>query len=175
MAKLAAKNSSIFVNANSQTLELRNVQDWSVETSRNTIDVSTIGTEWKEFLSGQITGTGSFNTIFDPADTGAAQAIEDAMWEGEEVFFYVRPEGSGLENVQYAYSAMITNWNLSAGTEDAIKVAISFQITGEIMKGTEMNFLTNAAIKNALSIANGQESSRQYISGLQGQIDGLTG
>ena len=136
MAKLAAKNSRIFVSADSsQTLELRNVQDWSVETSRNTIDVSTIGTEWKEFLSGQITGTGSFNTIFDPTDTTASQTIENAMWNGTELTFQVRPEGSGSGKVQYTYKAMITGWNLTAATEDAIKVAISFQVTGEITKG----------------------------------------
>ena len=107
-----------------------------MSTARNAIDVSTIGTEWKEFLSGQITATGSCNLLFDPDDTTGSAAIESAMWEGTQITFYVRPEGSAAGNVQYSFSALLTAWDISAATEDAIKVAVSFQATGAITKGT---------------------------------------
>lgn len=136
MSKLASKNSQVLVAVSDNPTALTHVSDWSISTSRNTIDVSTIGTEWKEFLSGQITATGSCNLIFDPEDTVSANTIESAMWNGTTLIFYVRPEGSASGKVQYSFTALITAWNLSAAAEDAIKVAVSFQATGAITKGT---------------------------------------
>lgn len=136
MAKIASKNSQVLVSVGTTPTALTNARDWSIETSRNTIDVSTIGTEWKEFLSGQITATGSCNLLFDPENATAEAAVESAMWNGTQLTFYVRPEGSAAGKVQYTFNAMVTGWNLSAATEDAIVVAVSFQGTGAITKGT---------------------------------------
>lgn len=134
MSKIASKNSQVLVGTT--PTNLTNVSDWSMSTARNAIDVSTIGTEWKEFLSGQITATGSCNLLYDPDDTNGSATLESAMWDGTQVTFYVRPEGSTVGNVQYSFSALLTAWDISAATEDAIKVAVSFQATGAITKGT---------------------------------------
>ncbi len=134
MSKIASKNSQVFIGAT--PTQLTNVSDWSMSTARNAIDVSTIGTEWKEFLSGQITATGSCTMLFDPDDTEGSGVIESAMWNGTEITFYVRPEGSASGKVQYSFTALITAWDISAATEDAIKIALSFQATGAITKGT---------------------------------------
>ena len=136
MAKIASKNSQVLVGVGSNPTALTNARDWSMDTSRNTIDVSTIGTEWKEFLSGQVTATGSCNLLFDPDDTMGSSAVESAIWEGTPLSFYVRPEGSTSGKVQYTFTALVTGWNISAATEDAITVAVSFQATGAISKGT---------------------------------------
>lgn len=136
MSKIASKNSQVLVAVSDNPTALTNVSDWTMSTARNTIDVSTIGTEWKEFLAGQINATGSCNLLFDPEDTTSSTAIENAMWDGTQITFYVRPEGSTAGKVQYTFSALITAWDISAATEDAIKVAVSFQGTGAITKGT---------------------------------------
>ena len=136
MSKIASKNSQVLVAVGESPTQLTNARDWSIETSRNTIDVSTIGTEWKEFLSGQITATGSVNLLYDPEDTTASSTVENSMWVGTPLTFYVRPEGSETGKVQYSFSALVTGWNISAATEDAIVVAVSFQGTGAITKGT---------------------------------------
>lgn len=136
MAKIASKNSQVLVGVGSNPTALTNARDWSMETTRSTIDVSTIGTEWKEFLTGQITATGSCNLLFDPEDTLGAGAVESAMWAGTPLSFYVRPEGSTAGKVQLTFTGLVTNWNISAATEDAIVVAVSFQATGAISKGT---------------------------------------
>ncbi len=136
MAKIASKNSQVLVGVGTNPTALTNARDWSIATTRNTIDVSTIGTEWKEFLTGQITATGSCNLLFDPDDTLGAAAVESAMWGGSPLSFYVRPEGSTAGKVEYTFTGLVTGWNISAATEDAIVVAVSFQATGAISKGT---------------------------------------
>lgn|GEM_PF-1308309 len=129
-----AKNSEVLVEISGTTTKLVACSDWSLNCSRGTIDVSTIGTEWKEYPPGQISADGSTNLLFDPTNDEVATQIETAMWEGTELTFHIRPEGTGADKVDYKLSAYITAWNVSGATEDAIKVAVNFQGTGPIEK-----------------------------------------
>ena len=133
--KAASKNSKFYVVAESANNALVNIRDWSLSTTRNTIDISTIGTEWKEFLVGQVTGTGSFNLIFDDTDT-TAQSILTAIRNGNSLTFKIRPVGDTSGSPEMTFKALPTSWDLSAATEDAISVAVNFQVTEEITQGT---------------------------------------
>lgn len=136
MAKIAAKNSQVLVEVANSPTKLTNCADWTLNCERNTIDVSTIGTEWKEFLSGQINGNGSCTILYDPLDMTAGTGIENALFDGTNIRFYVRPQGSESGAVQYTIPALITSWNITGSTEDAIRVSVNFQGTGAITKGT---------------------------------------
>ena len=137
ITKIAAKNSLVLVEVSSTPTELVACSDWALNTSRGTIDVSTIGTEWKEYLPGQISADGSVNLLFDPTNDSVASAIESAMFEGTELKFHVRPQGTGAGKEDYALAAYVTGWNMTGATEDAIKVAVTFQGTGAIEKTSQ--------------------------------------
>jgi len=137
ITKLPSKNSEVLVEIESTPTKLVSCTDWALNCSRNTIDVSTIGTEWKEYLPGQISADGSTNLIFDPTNDTVAAAIESAMFDGTKLKFHVRPAGSGTGKVEYTLEAYVTGWNTTAATEDAIKVAVTFQGAGPITKGTQ--------------------------------------
>ena len=134
--KLASKNSQVLVEVGNAPTALVAARDWAMNCERNTIDVSTISTEWKEFLAGQISASGSTTLLYDPDNTSAESAIEDAMWDGAKLKFYIRPEGSEVGSVEYQLEAFVTTWNLTAATEDAIQVAVNFTGAGPIVKGT---------------------------------------
>lgn len=134
--KLASKNSQVLVGVGSTSTALVAARDWAMNCERGTIDVSTISTEWKEFLAGQITASGSVTLLYDPDNTGAEAAVEKAMWEGEKLKFHIRPEGTKVGSPEYTLDAFVTAWNLTAATEDAIQVAVSFTGAGPIVKGT---------------------------------------
>ena len=119
MAKLASKNSVVLVEISSTPTQLMACRDWTMTTNRNTIDVSTISTEWKEYLPGQIEATMSFTLLYDTANSAADTAIETAQWEGTELTFHIRPAGSTV-----------------GSPEDAIQVSVTAQGTGAITKGT---------------------------------------
>lgn len=133
--KTASKNSEVLIGISDTPTKLVNVSEWSMSTTRNTIDISTIGTEWKEFLTGQITATGSFNLIYDTTDT-TAQAVANAIKNGSNINVYIRPLGSTAGSPQTTFDALITSWDISAATESAITIAVQFQATGAITEGT---------------------------------------
>ena len=136
MAKLASKNSVVLVEISSTPTQIMACRDWTMTTNRNTIDVSTIATEWKEYLPGQIEATMSFTLLYDTSNAAADMAIETAQWEGTQLTFHIRPAGSGVGSPEYTLSAYVTQWDVSAATEDAIQVSVSAQGTGPITKGT---------------------------------------
>ena len=133
--KLASKNSQVLVGIGSTPTALVAARDWALNCERGTIDVSTISTEWKEFLAGQISASGSVTLLYDPDNAGAEGAIEDGMWDGEKLKFYIRPQGNKTGSPEYQLEAFVTTWNLTAATEDAIQVAVSFTGAGPIVKG----------------------------------------
>ncbi|MBQ7195899.1 MAG: hypothetical protein IJS40_00645 [Synergistaceae bacterium] len=135
MSKAASQKSEIKIGESANLAELVNVSDWSMNTTRNTIDVSTIGTEWKEYLVGQITATGSFNLIYDSTDT-AAQSVAAKIRAGETLKIHVYPLGSEATKPEIVFDALPTSWNLSAATEAAITIAVDFQVTGEVTETT---------------------------------------
>ena len=85
--KIASKNSVVMVEISSVPTQLMACRDWTMSTVRNTIDVSTIATEWKEYLAGQIEATMSFTLLFDTSNSDADSAIESAQWAGTPVTF----------------------------------------------------------------------------------------
>lgn len=135
MAKIASKNSKVLVEVSSNPTALVAARDWAMNCERGTIDVSTISTEWKEFLSGQIQASGSVTLLYDPDNTGAEAAIQTAMWNGEKLKIHIRPEGDKTGSTEYTLEVFVTTWNVSAATEDAIQVAVSFTGAGPITKG----------------------------------------
>ena len=136
MAKLASKNSVVMVDIGGTPTQLMACRDWTMTTARNTIDVSTISTEWKEYLAGQIEATMSFTLLFDTANSAADTAIETAQWLGTQLTFHIRPAGSTSGDPEYTLTAFVTQWDVSAATEDAIQVSVTAQGTGPITKGT---------------------------------------
>lgn len=133
--KIGSKDSQILVAIGTTPTLLNNARDWTMTCNRNTIDVSTISTEWKDYITGQIEAAGSFTLLFDPDDTMAGAAVETGMWEGTPLKFYIRPTGSTPGDIQYTLTALVTSWELSAATEDAIQISVSYTGTGPIVKG----------------------------------------
>ena len=136
MMKLASKNSQVLVEVNNLPTQLMACRDWNLNTARNTIDVSTISTEWKEYIPGQIESSGSCTLLFDSDNASAEAAIENAQWAGTPLRFYIRPQGSTAGAPEYQLTAIVTQYDVSATTEDAIQIAVSFTGTGPITKGT---------------------------------------
>jgi hypothetical protein len=129
---VAAKNSQVLVKIGETPVAFKELRDWSLSCERGTIDASVLSTEWKRFLSGQISATGSFTLFFDPDDATAEETIETAMFTGVEVELYFRPQGTGAGRKQYKLNAFVTTWSPAGATEDAVGVTVNFAGTGAI-------------------------------------------
>lgn len=135
--KIAAKNSQVMIKNASNVTALANVKDWALNMSRGTIDASTIDTEWKESLVGQISADGSMNLLLDPEDTTIQRALEDAMMNGTETEFHFRPQGTGTGKLDYSLTALVTQWNITGATEDAIAISVNIAGVGAVTRSSQ--------------------------------------
>jgi len=92
MGALSAKKAILKLDISGVKVPVGEVRSFSLETSLGTIDVSNIGTDWKEFLVGQAGWTASMELFYDPTDT-AQEALIDRTVEGTPCQFVILPFG----------------------------------------------------------------------------------
>lgn len=111
------------------------VRSYTLEIASNTIDVSTLGTDWKSFLRGQRSWSGTLECFYDPTDP-AQMELESQVDAGQSVTLTFLDLGNTAGNPRKSGSAVITNVTTTVATEDAIGLSISFQGQGELTVDT---------------------------------------
>jgi hypothetical protein len=89
---LSAKKAILKLDISGVKVPVGEVRSFSLETSLGTIDVSNIGTDWKEFLVGQAGWTASMELFYDPTDM-AQEALIDRTVAGTPCQFVILPFG----------------------------------------------------------------------------------
>lgn len=92
MGALSAKKAILKLDISGVKVPVGEVRSFNLETSLGTIDVSNIGTDWKEFLVGQAGWTASMELFYDPTDT-AQEALIDRTVAGTPCQFVILPFG----------------------------------------------------------------------------------
>lgn len=92
MGALSAKKAILKLDISGVKVPVGEVRSFSLETSLGTIDVSNIGTDWKEFLVGQAGWTASMELFYDPTDT-AQESLIDRTVAGTPCQFVILPFG----------------------------------------------------------------------------------
>jgi hypothetical protein len=155
MGALSAKKAILKLDISGVKVPVGEVRSFSLETSLGTIDVSNIGTDWKEFLVGQAGWTASMELFYDPTDT-AQDALIDRTVAGTPCEFVILPfgedevynlylggatggtftlgDGSSIETTDLAYNAT------AAQIQAALNTAYSED--GIIVAGTVITFPT---------------------------------
>ena len=155
MGALSAKKAILKLDISGVKVPVGEVRSFSLETSLGTIDVSNIGTDWKEFLVGQAGWTASMELFYDPTDT-AQDALIDRTVAGTPCEFVILPfgedevydldlggatggtftlgDGSSIETTDLAYNAT------AAQIQAALNTAYSED--GIIVVGTVITFPT---------------------------------
>ena len=146
MGALSAKKAILKLDISGVKVPVGEVRSFSLETSLGTIDVSNIGTDWKEFLVGQAGWTASMELFYDPTDT-AQEALIDRTVAGTPCQFVILPfgedevydldlggasggtftlgDGSSIETTELAYNATAAQIQTALNTaysEDGIVV-----------------------------------------------------
>lgn len=79
MGALAAKKAILKFDILGTKTPLGEVRSFSLETSLGTIDVSTLATNWKNYIVGQAGWTASMELFYDPADPGQEELVTRAL------------------------------------------------------------------------------------------------
>ena len=122
---------------------LGNVTGYSLNTSREAIDVTSLSDKFqKQYSAGIISGSGSIDCLFDYTSTGIKetpllmlQLIHrvDIGSDFDLALYLVDKElNQSLTNVFYEMQAMVTQTGVTVNADSAITCTIDFVTTGEI-------------------------------------------
>lgn len=92
MSALAAKKAIVKFDISGTKTPLGEVRSFSLETALGTIDVSTIGSVWKEFLVGQGAWSATMDLFYDPSDAAQEEMAARAL-AGTPLVFTFLPFG----------------------------------------------------------------------------------
>ena len=107
------------------------VRSYTIESSAEVIEDTTMGNADRTYKAGLKTFTGSLEVFFDEADT--AQAALDAA---VEIVFAVFPEGDTSGDTYYTGSAIVTGRTITASFDGMVEMEMTVQGRGALTETT---------------------------------------
>lgn len=112
---------------NSSETAVGEIRSFTIETSADTIESTTMGDTARTYLQGLSTGTLSIEAYWDEAD-----AEQQRMDERAEVFFEIYPTGDTAGQESYSGSGIVTSKSISASFDGMVEASFSIQISGAV-------------------------------------------
>jgi hypothetical protein len=110
---------------------LGEIRSYTVESTGETIEDSSMGDAARTYKAGLTTFTASFEVYFDETDT--AQNAVDA---GSSVTFSVYPEGADSGDTYYTGSGIVTGRSITATFDGMVEMSLSVQGSGVLTETT---------------------------------------
>lgn len=110
---------------------LGEIRSYTIESSGETIEDSTIGDAARTYKAGLTTFSATFEVYFDEGDT--AQGAVDS---GASVTFSVYPEGDGAGDTYYTGSGIVTGRSITASFDGMVEMSLSIQGSGALTETT---------------------------------------
>lgn len=107
------------------------VRSYTIESSAEVIEDTTLGNADRTYKTGLKTFTGSLEVFFDETDT--AQPELDA---GAEITFAVFPEGDTSGDTYYTGTAIVTGRTITASFDGMVEMSLTVQGTGALTETT---------------------------------------
>ena len=122
-----------FKNSSGTTEAIVSTTSWSLDVSKDTLDVTAHGDTSRAFVGGLISGTGSIDFLYTAASGNeTANLLADVLTteDAGDAQFELFLDTSGTKKV--SFSGIVTGTTLSAVTGDLETVSVSFQTNGAI-------------------------------------------
>ena len=111
--------------------QLAEIRSYTIESSGETIEDTTMGDSARTYKAGLTTFTASFEVYFDETDT--AQNAVDA---GASITFSVYPEGDTAGDTYYTGSGIVTGRSITASFDGMVEMSLTVQGTGALTETT---------------------------------------
>ena len=165
MGALAAKKAILKFDILGTKTPIGEVRSFSIETTLGTIDVSTLATNWKNYIVGQAGWTASMELFYDPADPGQEELVARAL-AGTPCDFTFLPFGE--DEVYTLDLGGATGGTYTLGNGDAIvTAALDYDSTA-----SEIQTALRAAYDDPgiLVVANGADLIISFPSGVEASL-----
>jgi len=134
MAFFSGEEGSVkFKNGSGTTEALVSTTGWSLETTKETLDVTAHGDTFRAFRGGLISGTGSIDFLYTAASGNeTANILADILTveDPADAQFELFLDTSGSKKV--SFSGIVTGTTLNAQTGELETVNVTFQTSGAI-------------------------------------------
>ena len=122
-----------FKNGAGTTETIVSTTGWTLDTTKDTLDVTAHGDTFRNFVGGLISGSGTVDFLYTAAGTNETENLVDDVLTAEDpadAQFELFLDTSGTKKV--SFSGIVTGTSLSATTGDLETVSVSFITSGAI-------------------------------------------
>ena len=122
-----------FKNGAGTTETIVSTTGWSLDTTKDTLDVTAHGDTFRNFVGGLISGSGTVDFLYTAAVSNETENLVDDVLTAEDpadAQFELFLDTSGSKKV--SFSGIVTGTSLSATTGDLETVSVSFITSGAI-------------------------------------------
>ena len=122
-----------FKNGTGTTEAIVSTTGWTLDTTKDTLDVTAHGDTFRSFIGGLISGSGTVDFLYTAAGSNETENLVDDVLTAEDpadAQFELFLDTSGSKKV--SFSGIVTGTSLSATTGDIETVSVSFITSGAI-------------------------------------------
>ena len=122
-----------FKNGAGTTEAIVSTTGWTLDTSKDTLDVTAHGDTFRSFVGGLISGSGTVDFLYTAAGSNETENLVDDVLTAEDpadAQFELFLDTSGSKKV--SFSGIVSGTTLSAQTADLETVSVSFITSGAI-------------------------------------------
>ena len=134
MAFIRGEEGSVkFKNGTGTTQAILSTTGWTLDTTKDTLDVTAHGDTFRSFVGGLISGSGTVDFLYTAAGSNETENLVDDVLTAEDpadAQFELFLDTSGSKKV--SFSGIVTGTSLSATTGDLETVSVSFITSGAI-------------------------------------------
>ena len=140
MAILRGEQGAVqFDAAGSSNATIVGTRSWTLNITKDTLDVTDQGDTFRAFVGSMISGSGTVELVYDPDATGQAAFIEDVITAADpaDATFELFTTGttSGTDSVSFA--GIITSMDIASTVGDLVVATCNFVTSGAITSNLE--------------------------------------
>ena len=122
-----------FKNGTGTTEAIVSTTGWTLDTTKDTLDVTSHGATFRSFVGGLISGSGTVDFLYTAAGSNETENLVDDVLTAEDpadAQFELFLDTSGSKKV--SFSGIVTGTSLSSTVGDLSTVSVSFITSGAI-------------------------------------------
>lgn len=122
-----------FKNGTGTTEAIVSTTGWTLDTAKDTLDITAHGATFRSFVGGLMSGSGTVELLYTAASSNETQNIVNDVLTAEDpadAQFELFLDTSGTKKV--SFSGIVTGTSLSATTGDLETISVSFITSGTI-------------------------------------------
>jgi predicted secreted protein len=128
MANYQGNNGTVKIKSGSDTLTaVADVRTWSVTVTRETVETTAMGDDYRKFLKGLQVFNGSMDIVYNDSETAiVATAMNPDTDSAVTVEFY----GDNADGTKFVGDVIVTAFTVNASYDGLMTASVTFQGTG---------------------------------------------